>query len=112
VVLQPLFLFLSGLTAVCKTENNLYKIIYTYILFLFPFIAFSQESEKLSIESKELPALNSNAEIVHSDTIVFDSTQFELAVTDSLSVDTLAADSVKEPFIEAPIVYNAEDSIV
>ena len=90
----------------------MYKIIYTYILFLFPFIAFSQELENQSIENRVLPALNLNTEIVQSDTIVSDSTLFGIAVTDSIAGDTLAADTVKKPFIEAPIVYNAEDSIV
>ncbi len=90
----------------------MFKIISTYILFLFPFIVFSQESEKLRIESTELPAINASADIIQSDTIVADSMNLEVAISDSLSVDTLAADTVKKSFIEAPIIYNAEDSIV
>jgi hypothetical protein len=31
---------------------------------------------------------------------------------DTIAVDTTAIDSVKKPFIESPIVYNAEDSII
>ncbi len=103
---------MSGLRAVCKTENNLLKIIYTYILFLIPFIVFSQESEKLILKSTELQAVNPSVEIVQADTIVSDSMELDVVVSDSLSVDTLAADTVKKPFINAPIVYNAEDSII
>ena len=46
------------------------------------------------------------------DTIMPDSLLSETLVSDSLRVDTLASDTVKKPFIEAPIVYSAEDSIV
>lgn len=90
----------------------MFKIIYTYILFLFPFIAFSQESEKRSIDSEVLPAINSNVGIFLSDTIVSDSMQSELTVADSISVDTIDAKTIEKPIIKAPIVYNAEDSIV
>jgi len=80
----------------------LYKIIITYLFILFPIIAFSQETEKLTVKSNELSAESSEPELVPVDTMMLDSMQF----------DTISADTVKKPFIDAPIVYNAEDSIV
>ncbi|MBK6284987.1 MAG: hypothetical protein IPF54_22205 [Draconibacterium sp.] len=75
----------------------MFKIIYTYILFLLPFIVFSQESEKLTIESIEWPAINSNIENVQPDTIVSDSIETLITASDTLLVDTLATDTVIKP---------------
>ena len=80
----------------------MHKIIITYLLFLFPIIVFSQETEKLTTVSPELSPEYLKPEMFPVDTLV----------TDSLVVDSLAADSIKKPVIEDPIVYNAEDSIV
>ena len=85
-----------------NSENNLYKIIITYLLFLFPFLVFSQETEKLSIAKDELTAETTNAELISADTIA----------SDSILVDSLSTDTINKPFIEDPIVYSAEDSIV
>ena len=38
--------------------------------------------------------------------------QSDTLVTDTLNIDTLTSDSINKPFIQAPIKYNAEDSIV
>ncbi len=81
----------------------MHRFLLTYILILFPIIIFSQETEQLSIKNNTgLNSANSEPVLVPLDTVV----------ADSMKVDTVAADSVKKPFIEAPIVYNAEDSIV
>lgn len=94
---------MSGLLTVPNSENNLYKTIITYLLFLFPFLVFSQESEKLSIENDVLAADTTNAELIFVDTIS----------SDSILVDSLAIDTINnKPFIDDPIVYSAEDSIV
>ncbi len=91
--------------AVSNSESILYKIIITYLIFLFPFIVFSQEPEKYTANSAELSAVKLNAELAPVDTLI----------TDSILVNSMSADTAKkamEPFIEAPIVYSAEDSIV
>lgn len=85
-----------------NSENNLYKIIITYLLFLFPFLVFSQETEKLSIANGGLNVETANAELFSADTIA----------SDSILVDSLSTDTIDKPFIEDPIVYSAEDSIV
>jgi lipopolysaccharide assembly outer membrane protein LptD (OstA) len=90
----------------------LYKIIITYLLLLFSIFVFGQESEKRTAPSTELTPLSSRVEPISIDTITTDSLSSETIVTDSLKVDALVADTVQKPFINAPIVYNAEDSIV
>ncbi|HSH20389.1 MAG TPA: putative LPS assembly protein LptD [Draconibacterium sp.] len=84
----------------------MYKIIFTYLLILFPIIVFSQESENLTVQSPELFAPVSDNELIPLDTLISDT----LLVTDTLDVDSTR--KVKKAFIEAPIVYSAEDSIV
>jgi len=51
----------------------LYKILITYLLFLFPILLFGQESEKLTKEINELADENLNAELTPADTIIADS---------------------------------------
>jgi hypothetical protein len=79
---------------------------------LFPLFAFNQELEKPSVENAELPAIGIDDERAMLDTIVPDTLVVGPNVSDSLLVDTLALDTAKKAFIEAPIVYNAQDSIV
>ena len=80
----------------------MYKIIITYLFIFAPFILLSQEAEKLfnETENQLLPLLD-------TDTARIDS----LSIVSSLS-DTISIDSVKKPFIDAPIKYNATDSII
>jgi len=80
----------------------LYKIIITYFLFLFPLIVFSQETQKLTAISPKISEESVSTELIPIGSLV----------SDSLLVDSLAADTINKPFIEDPIVYNAEDSIV
>jgi hypothetical protein len=68
--------------------------------------------EKPSVENAELPAIGIDDERAMLDTIVPDTLIVGPNVSDSLLVDTLALDTAKKAFIEAPIVYNAQDSIV
>jgi hypothetical protein len=93
---------LSGLKAVCNSESILTKIIITYLLILFPFFVFAQESEKLTTKNVEFAAENQNAELVPPDTLI----------SDTLLVDSVAAVKKAKPIIDAPIVYSAQDSIV
>jgi hypothetical protein len=93
---------LSGLKAVCNSESILTKIIITYLLILFPFFVFAQESEKLTTKNVEFAAENQNAELVPLDTLI----------SDTLLVDSVAAVKKAKPIIDAPIVYSAQDSIV
>jgi hypothetical protein len=75
----------------------LYKLIITYILVVLPFFIFSQETEKIKpkLEEQLIPELN-----------------YDLVPTDSIQVDTSSFDSIPKAIIEAPIEYNAEDSII
>ena len=79
----------------------MYKILITYLLFLFPILLFGQESEKLTKEINELADENLNAELTPADTII----------ADSIAVDSIQQ-KIKKSTIDAPIVYSAEDSIV
>ena len=79
----------------------MYKILITYLLFLFPFLLYGQEPENLTKEINELAAENLNDVLTSADTIV----------ADSITVDSLKQ-KIKKPTIEDPIVYSAEDSIV
>jgi len=77
------------------------KIILTYLFVFIPFILLSQETEKTTITNDQ-PLSAQDAELMPVDTIV----------TDSILVDTVTTDTTSESFIEDPIKYNAEDSIV
>lgn len=80
----------------------MHKILITYLLFLFPLLVFSQETEKLTTVGSLVTEENLIPEMVPVDTIVSDTT----------ALDSISADTIKKPVIEDPIVYNAEDSIV
>lgn len=75
----------------------------TYILLLFPFIVFAQEN----LKEKGSGAGNKNKPVVQS-------AKEHKIVADSLKItaDSLKNDSVKEPFLKAPITYSATDSII
>ena len=73
----------------------------TYFLLLFCFFVFGQETDKSPVRPS-LADTTGNL-IVPSDTIIRDT------IT---STDILRIDSVASPVIEAPIDYNAEDSII
>jgi hypothetical protein len=93
---------LSSHTTRYNTESSLYKIIITYLFVFAPLIIFSQETKKVleNLDNQPIPELSPEAVIV--DTLLID----------SMLVDSLGLDSVQKPFIDAPIVYNAEDSII
>ncbi len=87
-----------------NSESILYRLILTYIFIVFPFVVFCQESKDTLDIIKQQPDSISYYEIVPP---------ADTTITDSLAVaDSMATDSVKAPFIEAPINYNAEDSII
>ncbi len=82
----------------------MYKKILTYIFIFFPFIVFSQETTKIirtidpQIDSTDYYEIVPRADTTITDTLVV--------------VDSMAVDSVAPPVIEAPIDYNAQDSII
>ncbi len=80
-----------------NSENILYKLVLTYLFIVFPLLVFCQETEK------NIRPLDINQQ----DTVLAD-----MPVQDTLLVDTLEVDSLVPPVIEAPIDYNAEDSII
>jgi len=81
----------------------LYKIVITYIFIVFPLIAFTQETEQ------NLRTLDEGI----ADTLYYQILPSDTTLTDTISmVDSLLIDSVAKPYIEAPIVYNAQDSII
>ena len=87
-----------------NSESILYKLILTYIFVAFSLVVFSQETKKSVRAIDQQPDSLAYYEIVPS---------VDTMVTDSLAViDSMAVDSVKPPVIEAPIDYNAEDSII
>ncbi len=63
---------------------------------------FSQETEKLEVERDNFISPELSSELMAVDTLILDSMQ----------IDSLGIDSVAKPFIDAPIVYNALDSIM
>jgi hypothetical protein len=91
----------------------LYKLLITYFLALFPLLIFGQETER---------------RLYRPDVSFLDTTKIQPALQDSLynyqfGADTLSTDTIrmnqpdslrreKPPVIEAPIDYNAEDSII
>ncbi len=85
----------------------MYKIIVTYIIAFLPLILIGQETEKMMVERDNLPPPELSAGFMPGDTI-----QHSLIQADTIQIDTAAIDSVVKPFIDAPIVYNAEDSII
>jgi hypothetical protein len=83
----------------------LYKIFITYLLFFFSFVAFSQETEK-TLERTDISTVDTTGTIDNSsDTLL--SNDSGIAAN-----DTTVTDSVETSVIDAPIDYNAEDSIV
>ncbi len=97
---------MSGLSNVSKSKTILYKTIITYLFLLFPFLLFSQEQQNQTTKSDQLYIVGPDNELVPLDTILTDT----LAITDTMEIDSL--DIIKKPIIEAPIVYNADDSII
>lgn len=83
----------------------MYKIFITYLLFFFSFVAFSQETEK-TLERTDISTVDTTGTIDNSsDTLL--SNDSGIAAN-----DTTVTDSVETSVIDAPIDYNAEDSIV
>jgi len=80
----------------------LYKKIITYFFVIVPFFLFSQESKKVINIFDEQTVTDLNAELIQSDTLV----------SDTIQINSLALDSFPKAIIEAPIVYNASDSII
>ncbi len=86
----------------------MYRTIITYLFVVIPFFLFGQENEKLSVPGYNEPATeNYNSGLILPDTLTADT-----FATDAISMDTLALDSVHKQVIDAPIVYDAEDSII
>lgn len=75
----------------------MYKIFITYLFIVLPILVFGQETEG----NIRLP------ETARQDTILSLN-----PVQDTVAVDTVEIDSLVPPVIEAPIDYNAEDSII
>ncbi|NQU53699.1 MAG: LPS-assembly protein LptD [Bacteroidetes bacterium] len=73
------------------------KIIITYLLVVFPILLFSQETKMVlqEMDKQPVPELN-----------------YDFISPDSIQIDTTVIDSVPKAIIEAPIIYNAEDSII
>lgn len=80
----------------------MYKIISTYLFVVVPLILVSQETEKVVREFDEKPVSELSTNLISKDTLL----------TDSLQVDSTQIDSIPESVIDAPIVYNAKDSII
>jgi len=82
----------------------LYKIFITYLLFFFSFVVFSQETEKALERIDEISVDTPETMMNVQDTLFSENSQ--------VVADTIVADSIETSVIDAPIDYNAEDSIV
>lgn len=86
----------------------MYRTILTYLLVVTPFFLFGQEKEIISVPPHNEPYFgNYNNAIPLPDSVANNK-----ITIDTTSMDTLALDSFHKAVIEAPIVYNAEDSII
>lgn len=91
-----------------KTRKTiLYKIALTYFLLVIPLLGLSQETEKNLRSIDETAKERNYYQLSPADTLITDTIPL-----DSLPIDTALIDSVVSPFIEAPINYNAKDSII
>ena len=82
----------------------MYKIFITYLLFFFSFVVFSQETEKALERIDEISVDTPETMMNVQDTLFSENSQ--------VVADTIVADSIETSVIDAPIDYNAEDSIV
>ncbi len=98
---------MSSRIAGYNSESILYKTIFTYLLAAIPFVLLGQENENISMPVYSEPVMETNNAPVIPDTIPEDS-----ILTDTIIVDSLVNDTVQDQVIDAPIIYNAEDSII
>ena len=85
----------------------MYKTVITYFFVFFPFLLFSQENEKNLRSIDETSVERNYYQLAPGDTAIIDT-----IALDSISIDTALIDSVIKPVIEAPINYDASDSII
>lgn len=94
---------MSSLIAdIIQKQYYLYKILVTYLFIAIPFFLFGQETEKTIQENIDLPAMLEVDEMSDLDTLL----------ADTLQTNSLGLDTIEKPFIDAPIIYNASDSII
>jgi len=87
----------------CNAKNILNKLLITYFFLSFSLLVNSQETNRTLQATDELPI----------DTVSYSQSTIEGLQPDTIAVsDTVSVDSVAAPVIEAPIDYNAEDSII
>ena len=80
----------------------MYKIAFTYIFVILPLLSFSQET----VRKLQVP------DVQRLDTVYYEILPSDTLASDTIQIDTLAVDTNKAPIINAPIDYNAEDSII
>ncbi|MDD4225009.1 MAG: putative LPS assembly protein LptD [Mariniphaga sp.] len=95
----------------------MYKLVTTYLFVLFSLTIFSQESDNLLRKSVLIGSDTTVLQAGTRDTTRMDYSEGvpispEFSVSDTLSNDSVPTGKEKPPVIEAPIDYNAEDSIV
>lgn len=83
----------------------MYKIFITYLFFFFCLFAYSQETERTPEKTGVSLADTLNSPMDSGNMFLQDTVQATVA-------DTTGADSIVAPAIDAPIDYNAEDSII
>lgn len=86
----------------------MYRNILTYVFLVVPFFLFSQESEKMNLDT--VPPIDTVVEVPVDGLLTGIIT--DTLVVDSALVDTTGLVAAEKPVIDAPIVYNAEDSII
>lgn len=85
------------------------KTTYSFLLLFFVSCFFSLYAEAQRAKGKR--ARKNNTEL-RTDSLQADSLQLDSLMRDSLMADSLAADSSKKEPLDAPVIYEASDSIV
>ena len=86
----------------------MYRTIITYILAAIPFVLFGQEKENLPIPDYGDPAMESPIDSF----LIMNTLRTDSITIDTITLDTLAPDTLNGQVIDAPIIYDAEDSII
>ena len=108
ILYVPYFYFCTPEPHAWKTDTGLIKLHLTHIFLLISCLLSAQEKYK-DIAVISQPADTLTEQVAPADTVAAPPLQVDTLLQKK---DTLASDTTKAPFIEAPIDYNAKDSIV
>ena len=81
-----------------NAEDNLYKILITYLFLFVPLFLFSQETEKFKVEKGNLIPSEISRDLFEADTLMLD----------TVDVISDVIDSIAKPIIDAPVAQWTE----